>query len=168
MEAEKGGISSGSQLSLLRSFLNICDCRQCFFTQWGTFIIYFGLGNEQNLARIIIVDILIHFPDEGTGRPSGEVTVLNPHSRYLRVVCRMEGCSCLSFYENRAFFRTYSDTLLSSPIEHPLVLLPDSQFFPCSVGNENLTHLEKYTHFSFCIFLLCVVGQYDFEMLSFH
>lgn len=41
------------------------------------------------------------------------------------------------------------------------ILQSASQLLPCSVGNEDLTHLE----IGLCVFLVCVLEQYDLEML---
>lgn len=136
-----------------------------------------------------MVDFLIPvFQVRELGPQNGEVAVLDSHSQYQRAASR-NGRTLpilLSLSENRAFYRAcpplYQPCGLTPPGErgqqaspscfftnrtsYSSCPLPACQLCPSSVGNEDLTCLEIYLPFSLCVFLLCVVGQYDFEIFN--
>lgn len=64
-------------------------------TQWDTSIVLFGLENERNLIRVVMVNILIQMREQGPQR--GEAAVLNPHSQYQSCLQKWEDFPCLSF-----------------------------------------------------------------------
>lgn len=76
----------GKGVSLLRSLWNICGFRQGSSTWWDTSFVLFGLENEQNLIRVVMVNILIQMREQGPQRD--EAAILNPHSQYQRAGSR--------------------------------------------------------------------------------
>lgn len=106
MEAGKGDVVSGAAFT--EKLPQHSWLQAVFFHMVGHDHYPLGSRNVQNLARIIMVGILIPvFQMRDWGLQSGEVTVLNSHSQYCTVVFS-NGRTLpvlVSSSENRAFLR---------------------------------------------------------------
>lgn len=55
-EAGRGNVMGGGGEA---SGTFVAACSPCSYTQWDTSMIHLGLGNAQNLVRMVMVDILV-------------------------------------------------------------------------------------------------------------